>query len=342
MKQEISANATLAHYRIVEKLGAGGRGEVWLAEDTRLDRKIALKLLPAEFTSEQDRVRRFIQEAKAASALNHPNIITIHKIGVEQDAHFIAMEFIDGSTLRRRIASEPFPLLAALEAMVQMTSALVAAHEAGITHRDIKPENVMLRRDGIVKVLDFGLAKLTERGAPAELDIEAATWEKVTTDPGVVMGTPQYMSPEQARDLLNDLKDLKAEISFAAKLSRTGQAERPETVTASADAVPTAAHAALPTNSSARIILGEIKRHKLGATLMLAGALGYFAFFARGSSGPLASLAVLPFQNRSANEDSEYLSDGLAESLILQLSQLPICGFGIGRKRTRNISGDWN
>jgi len=198
MNSHLSIGADLSHYRIVKQLGAGGMGEVYLAEDTRLDRKVALKLLPAEFTQDEDRVRRFIQEAKAASALNHPNIITIYEIGQEQGAHYIATEFIDGQTLRQRMLPERMSLALALDLAMQTASALVAAHEAGIVHRDIKPENVMVRRDGIVKVLDFGLAKLTERPA-TEVNIDAPTAAKIETDPGTVMGTASYMSPEQAR-----------------------------------------------------------------------------------------------------------------------------------------------
>ena len=146
----------------MSKLGAGGMGEVWLAEDTQLERKVALKLLPAEFTTDPDRVRRFAQEAKAASALNHPNIITIHEIGAAEGVHYIATEFIDGETLRRQLQGRAFKFADALEVAIQIASALAAAHEAGIIHRDIKPENAMVRRDSLVKVLDFGLAKLTE------------------------------------------------------------------------------------------------------------------------------------------------------------------------------------
>jgi Tol biopolymer transport system component len=179
-------------------------GEVYLAEDTRLRRKVALKLLPAEFTRDAGRVRRFEQEARAASALNHPNIITIFEIGAENGAHFIATEFIDGQTLRQRL-KEKLTINAALDIAVQVAAALAAAHEAGITHRDIKPENVMLRRDGIVKVLDFGLAKLTEQ-RPDAVNSEAPTIAKVNTDPGTVMGTASYMSPEQARGLEVDAR----------------------------------------------------------------------------------------------------------------------------------------
>jgi len=173
-------------------------GEVYLAEDTRLGRKVALKLLPAEFTSDADRVRRFEQEARAASALNHPNILTIFEIGEANGERFIATEFIDGQTLRERLDGDRLSPAAGLDIAAQIAAALAAAHEAGIIHRDIKPENVMLRRDGIVKVLDFGLAKLTER-RPDAIDREAPTMAKVNTDPGMVMGTANYMSPEQAR-----------------------------------------------------------------------------------------------------------------------------------------------
>ena len=162
MKETPLSKTTLSHYRLIRQLGAGGMGEVYLAEDTKLDRKVALKLLPAKFTEEADRVRRFVQEAKAASALNHPNIITVCEIGEERDTHYIATEFIDGQTLRQRMTSEDLSLNVALDVAMQTASALAAAHEVGIIHRDIKPENIMVRRDGHVKVLDFGLAKLTE------------------------------------------------------------------------------------------------------------------------------------------------------------------------------------
>src|SRR5262245_38957238 len=193
----LAAGTSIAHYRILSRLGAGGMGEVYLAEDTRLGRKVALKLLPAKFTQDEDRVRRFEQEARAASALNHPNII-IYEIGEERGTHYIAMEFIDGQTLRQRIASDQLKLPVALDVVIQVAAALAAAHEAGIVHRDLKPENVMLRRDGIVKVLDFGLAKLTEQQG-TEVDTDAPTIAKLPTVPGTVMGTPSYMSPEQAR-----------------------------------------------------------------------------------------------------------------------------------------------
>jgi pimeloyl-ACP methyl ester carboxylesterase/tRNA A-37 threonylcarbamoyl transferase component Bud32 len=188
-------------YTIISFLGVGGMGEVYLAEDTKLGRKVALKTLPAEFTDDKERLRRFQQEARAASALNHPNLLTIHEIGAEGGAHFIAAEYIDGETLRTRLEQGRMKIDDALDVAQQAAFALTAAHGAGIVHRDIKPENVMVRHDGIVKVLDFGLAKLLEDHAREMVDHEADTRALVLTDPGRVLGTPAYMSPEQARGL---------------------------------------------------------------------------------------------------------------------------------------------
>ena len=170
MTQELSANTVLSHYRVLTPLGSGGMGEVWLAQDTRLDRQVALKLLPSEFTQDADRVRRFMQEAKAASALNHPNIITVYDIGECEAGRFLVMELVSGRTLRSVIAEENSPELL-LKLGTQMARALSAAHAAGITHRDIKPDNIMVRDDGYVKVLDFGLARLL----PTESGEDAAT-----------------------------------------------------------------------------------------------------------------------------------------------------------------------
>jgi len=188
----------LENYEIVRQLGSGGMGEVYLAQDLRLGRQIALKLLPIEFTTQSEHVRRFELEARAASALNHPNIITIHEIGQSDNSHFIATEYIDGLTLRQYMAAFPpefrMSIAQVLDIAIQITSALAAAHGAGIVHRDIKPENIMLREDGFVKVLDFGLAKLSPQIVTTEVAM-------VNTNPGVVMGTVRYMSPEQARGL---------------------------------------------------------------------------------------------------------------------------------------------
>ena len=186
-------------YRIVERLGAGGMGEVYLAQDRRLDRPVALKILPAYFVSDEARLRRFQREARAASALNHPNILTIHEVGEVDRVHFITTEFIDGQTLRELIAEEHLSLPEVLEIAIQIAEALTAAHAAGIVHRDIKPENVMRRRGGLVKILDFGIAKLLEQ--PSSDSSEIATIAKAETETGVVLGTVGYMSPEQARAL---------------------------------------------------------------------------------------------------------------------------------------------
>ncbi len=189
----------LGRFEIKSQLGAGAMGEVYLAQDTRLGRKVALKLLSSEVTGNNDRLQRFEQEARAASALNHPNILTIHEIGVENGAHFIATEFIDGVTLRQQMKTTDLTPAEAIDVAIQTASALEAAHAAGIVHRDIKPENIMLRRDSIVKVLDFGLAKLTEQKEAMSSNPEAETVQLLRTAPGSVMGTVEYMSPEQAR-----------------------------------------------------------------------------------------------------------------------------------------------
>jgi serine/threonine protein kinase len=159
----ISAGNQLGRYRIRSAIGRGGMGEVWVADDIELERLVALKVLPVDVANDSDRLRRFAQEAKSASALNHLNIITIYEIGKTDNTHFIATEYIEGETLHNRLRSEPMNLKSLLDVAIQVASALDAAHRAGIVHRDIKPENVMIRPDGVVKVLDFGLAKLIEK-----------------------------------------------------------------------------------------------------------------------------------------------------------------------------------
>ncbi|HEX5735522.1 MAG TPA: protein kinase [Blastocatellia bacterium] len=193
-KSALKPGREMGPFRIVSLLGAGGMGEVYLAEDSRLGRKVALKLLPAEFTKDPERVSRFEREARSASTLNHPNIITIYEIGKVDDTHFIATEYIDGQTLRHRITGGRINSKESLDIGIQISSALAEAHAAGIVHRDIKPENIMLRPDGYVKVLDFGLAKLTEHKS-SEVSQESLT---ARTESGRVMGTVNYMSPEQA------------------------------------------------------------------------------------------------------------------------------------------------
>ena len=203
-RMQLKGGQSVGKYEIVEPLGRGGMGDVYLANDPALGRRVALKLLPAAFTSDGDRLRRFVQEARAASALNHPNILTIHEIGEADGVHFIATEFVKGHTLRHLLAKKPIEVSQAVEVASQVASALEAAHDAGIIHRDIKPENIMIRPDGYVKVLDFGLAKLTEPlfGPKPSADSQIPTMSRNYTEPGVMMGTISYMSPEQARGLL--------------------------------------------------------------------------------------------------------------------------------------------
>ena len=196
LNMPLTSGTRLGRYEVRTLLGAGGMGEVYLAHDTQLERIVAIKILPTGVTSDQERMLRFIQEAKTASALNHPNIITIHEIGKADSLHFIATEFIDGVTLRQQISGSRLTLREVLDVSSQIASALAAAHAAGIIHRDIKPENTMVRRDGYVKVLDFGLAKLSQPNSQRS-NPEAATMVK--TEPGMIMGTVSYMSPEQAR-----------------------------------------------------------------------------------------------------------------------------------------------
>ncbi len=203
----VVAGQTIKHYKITSPIGAGGMGEVYLAEDTRLERRVALKFLPALFTQDKRHLRRFEQEARAVAALSHPNVCVIHEV-VEtgEGRHCIVMEYVEGVTLRERIAERRMNVSEALDAAIQVASALSAAHAAGIVHRDIKPENIMLRRDGYVKILDFGLAKLTEKKSePLDSERETRVLE-FKTSPGMVMGTVAYMSPEQARGLPVDAR----------------------------------------------------------------------------------------------------------------------------------------
>lgn len=196
----IAAGTRLGRYEIRSKLGEGGMGEVYLALDAELNRTVAIKTLPNELASNEPRLRRFIQEAQAASALNHPHILTIYEIGNAANTRFMATEFIDGDTLTQWIRRGSQKLNEILEIAIQTTSALAAAHAAGIIHRDIKPENIMVRRDGYVKVVDFGLAKLSAPSFTAS-DSDAPTRALANTREGVVMGTARYMSPEQAKGI---------------------------------------------------------------------------------------------------------------------------------------------
>lgn len=189
VRYSLPVNETISHFKILRKLGSGGSAEVFLAEDLHLHRKIALKLLHRHLTQDQEKLGRFQQEARWASLLNHPNVITIHEVGESNGVHFIATEYVEGPTLRSKVPHET-PIEEIVDIAIGVANALVAAHEAWIVHRDIKPENIMVRPDGLVKVLDFGVAKLTQ---------DLGNSRRVATQPKMLLGTIQYMAPEQLR-----------------------------------------------------------------------------------------------------------------------------------------------
>jgi serine/threonine protein kinase/tetratricopeptide (TPR) repeat protein len=408
----LAQGTKLGRYEIRSQLGAGGMGEVYLAVDTELDRTVAIKILPSALAADQQRLHRFIQEAKAASALNHPHILTIYEIGTTGTSRFIATEFIDGDTLRQRI-NAGMKLVDILEISIQIGSALAAAHTVGIIHRDLKPENVMIRRDGFVKLLDFGLAKLSQPDGSLT-DTEAPTKAMVNTAAGTVMGTANYMSPEQAKginvdtrtdlwsvgavlyemitghlpfagdtttetislilqkepapltrytneapaelerivtkaltkdreeryqtakDLALDLRNLKRKLEVDAEIERTVPPEIRTLRSTSGSKVaatatgsePTAQQSAGPSASSAEYIVSSIKEHKRGAgvvlaALVLVGAGIAYLYSVRTGRSAIDSIAVLPLVNTSADPNAEWLSDGITESIINNLSQLP-------------------
>ena len=364
----------IAHYRILSRLGTGGMGEVHLAEDTRLGRKIALKILPSEFVADADRIRRFEQEARAVSALNHPNILVIYEIGHEHGIHYIATEYIEGQTLREKLQQGKINLCATLDIGAQIAEALHAAHTTGIVHRDIKPENVMIRPDGYVKVLDFGLAKLTLL-RNADLGLRSSETETLAdsspnnpqsqipnpqfTNPGVVMGTAHYMSPEQARGLQVDTRsDI---FSFGILLYEMLAGVKPFTGQTMTDVLaailraepkPLSHHVpslpaeldgylakALCKDCSTRYqtiseLLNHLKRLRQRVefadqtTVILSSDINLSSRLTSTSRKPrtrkaIDSLAVLPLINASDDPNLEYLSDGITESIINNLSKLP-------------------
>src|SRR5438128_2502483 len=230
MNKDLSANILLSHYRIVSKIGAGGMGEVYLAQDMRLDRKVALKILPADVASNRDRMERFIREAKSAAALSHPNIAQIFEIGEHDGIHFIAMEFVEGKTLREKIHRERTELSKLLRYLQHVAEGLAKAHAASIVHRDLKPDNIMVTRDGHAKILDFGLAKLIEPQRPPGIDSGSAGEDATAilqqhSTPGIIMGTVGYMSPEQAQGKTNEIDQRSDIFSFGCILYEavTGQ-----------------------------------------------------------------------------------------------------------------------
>src|SRR6266487_1506652 len=230
--QDLTPDTSISHYCIVSKLGAGGMGEVYLAQDTKLDRKVALKILPAEVASNRERMERFVREAKSAAALSHPNIAQIFEIGEDAGRHFIAMEFIDGVTVREKIHRERSELGKLLRHLQHVAEGLAKAHAAGIVHRDLKPDNIMITRDGHAKILDFGLAKLVEPRLTETPDDEnhdeaATAILQQHSTPGVIMGTVGYMSPEQAQGKTNEIDQRSDIFSFGCILFEAATGKKP-------------------------------------------------------------------------------------------------------------------
>ncbi|HEU4874711.1 MAG TPA: serine/threonine-protein kinase, partial [Pyrinomonadaceae bacterium] len=244
--------SNLAHYRILSKIGAGGMGEVYAAQDTRLDRKVALKVLPAEVAANRDRMERFIREAKSAAALSHPNIAQIFEIGEHDGTHFIAMEFIDGVTLREKIHREHTAVWKLLRHLQHVAEGLAKAHAAGIVHRDLKPDNIMITHDGHAKILDFGLAKLIETTTPQADSSDSLSQAPTAmlppqySTPGVVMGTVGYMSPEQAQGKVNQIDHRSDIFSFGCLLFETVTGRKPFEGQTKLDSLHNTVHAATP------------------------------------------------------------------------------------------------
>jgi len=378
----LKIGSELGRYKVLSPLGAGAMAEVYLAQDTKLGRSVALKLLSDKLAIDDSHLQRFEQEARAASSLNHPNILTIYEVGEVKRTHFIATEFVEGKTLRQHLHKSRLNLSEALDISIQVAAALNAAHAVGIVHRDIKPENIMVRTDGFVKVVDFGLAKLTERVADeSSSQSEAPTMLHFDTEPGTVLGTTRYMSPEQARALpLDNRTDI---WSLGVTLYEMIAGRRPfegqsagdiiaailehdpvpldRYVRAAPNDLQSVVMKALAKDVSeryqrAQVLMNDLQRirrrqeieielaqptlHHTGGGSAAATTSGDITgpHFSTASSGfgsrsalsrrrktrkKIDSIAILPLTNISGDPETEYLADGITETIINTLSKLP-------------------
>jgi serine/threonine-protein kinase len=334
---------TVEGYTIISLIGAGGMGEVFLAEEVQLGRRVALKLLPTAFIADPGRLRRFTEEARAASALNHPGILTVFRVGHLDARPYIVSEFIDGQTVRERLATGPLPLVVALDVAIQVAAALQTAHGAGIVHRDIKPENIMIRRDGYVKVLDFGLAKLTRGSDGGGL--------RAATRAGAVIGTLDYMAPEQAAgEIVDERADiysfavvlhemltgtLPREFGSASHQSGSGiaplQRKALRVLRRGLASDPSARYqtvAAFQADLEAlrRTFAGTSLRAWFGAAAVAAAAIiaaGVVWWRTGGVPSQVRSLVVMPMQSFAADPDQAHLEAGIAEAIVSRLVGLP-------------------
>ena len=336
----LASGTRLGNYEIVSPLGAGGMGEVYRARDTRLGREVALKLLPAAVSSDAERLARFEREARAVAGLTHPNIVVLYTMEQEDGVPFLTMELVEGVSLDHQVTAQGLPAARVVEMGIALADALTAAHERGVIHRDLKPANVMLSRDGRVKVLDFGLAKLADLQAGAWLS-SAATMASPISEIGSVLGTAPYMAPEQIRGETVDARtDL---FALGILLYELASGRRPFAGSTAADTTsailrdtpaPLARVRSDLPGDLERIVsrcLEKNPRERFQTALDVANELrGLHKQLARSESGPsprvaadpVASIAVLPFANRSANPDDEYFSDGLADELLNVLSKI--------------------
>ena len=335
----LTPETRLGTYEILGPLGAGGMGEVYRAKDLRLGREVAVKVLPSEVASSPDRLARFEREARTVAGLNHPNIVVLHSIEEEDGIRFLTMELVEGQSLSRLVTPGGLPLSRVLDLSIPLTDALVAAHERGVIHRDLKPANIMVTRDGRVKVLDFGLAKIALMEEPARLETIAATVESPLSGEGQVMGTVPYMAPEQLRGEAMDARSDLFALGIILYALTTGR--RPFTGDSSAEITSsilrdtpeplTRVRSDLP-GDLGRIVshcLEKNPRERVQTALDVGNALRRLRkVLERGepekpaSDDKVASIAVLPFVNRSASAEDEYFSEGLADELLNVLAKI--------------------